>query len=71
MKVKRSKDLISGAKLEPITIDPYYVDPKNVIQVRVPNRYSCGRAYVSMVITKKEARRLASALLEYTKSMEG
>ena len=70
MKVKRSKDLISGAKLEPMTIEPYYVDPKNIIQIKVPNRYSYGRGYSSVAITKKEARRLASALLEFTKSLE-
>lgn len=70
MEVKRSKDLISGAKLNPIIIQPYYVDPKNVLEIKVPRRFASGRGYSSIEITKKEARRLASALLKYTESMK-
>lgn len=48
-------------------IEPYWKDI-SLIQIRVPN--SGWNGYSSIEITKKEARRLASALLEYTKSME-
>lgn len=70
MKVKRSKDLVGGVKLEPITISSFYLDPEGSLEVKVPNRYAGGRGYSSMAFTKKEARRLASALLKYTESMK-
>lgn len=61
---------MSGAKLKPMTIEPYYVDPKNYLQVKVPNRFNYGSGSSTIAISKKEAKRLASALLEFTKSME-
>lgn len=70
MKVKRSKDFVSGAKLKPITIEPHYLEPKRVLRVEVPNRFMYGTGSSSIAITKKEARRLASALLEFTKTLE-
>lgn len=70
MKVKRSKDVVSGVKLKPMTIESYYIDPKNYLQVKVPNRFNYGGGSSSIAISKKEARRLASALLKYTESMK-
>lgn len=67
MRVKRSKSP-SGKKPIAMDIEPYWKDI-SLIQIRVPN--SGWNGYSSIEITKKEARRLASALLEYTKSMEG
>lgn len=63
MRVKRSKDLESGKKPDPMIIDLY----RGKIEVRAPNKFN---GYGHLLLTKKEARRLASALLKYTESMK-
>lgn len=63
MKVKRSKNLKSGGRPDPISIQNW----NGLVEVSVPNIWG-GRN--SLEFTKKEARRLASALLKYTESMK-
>lgn len=69
MQVKRSKDLVSGVKLRPISLEVWERDPK-MVRISVPNRFSTGRGTSSIELTKKEARRVASAILEMSKLME-
>lgn len=54
MQVKRSKDLVSGVKLRPISLEVWDRDPK-MVRISVPNRFSAGRGTSSIELTKKRS----------------
>jgi len=63
MRVKGSKDQISGKQLKPIELTTY----KGLVRIIVPSIWG---GWNSVDLTRKEVRRLASALLKFDKTLE-
>jgi hypothetical protein len=64
VRLKRSKHPITGKRLGAMSIAPHWKTPE-LFEVKVPAEWGSN----SIVITKKEARRLASALLKLSNQL--